>query len=104
MPVALTILLISDNSPAEDELWVMHGQVIEEAQGPVWRSAERFIPLEHDWREKTKVVNEALRDLFDDATCFLPVVVWPAPEGEKMQPLGWKLPTRTAEEEKPPHL
>ena len=92
VPVPLALLVIVDNSPdAEDNIYVMHGEVHAEPEGAVWHGAEgRFFPLDSDWPSRLKPVSDSLRELFSDAPEFLTVVIRSlAYADSEVIPLGW---------------
>ncbi len=96
--VPFALLVIVDNSPdAEDDLYVMHGEVHAEPEGAVWHGVEnRWLPLDPDWRLELKPVPEGFADMymFSDALQFLPVVIQRLSDSDTGgTPLGWKLPT-----------
>ena len=97
MPESMTLFLIVDNSPqAEDDFYVLAGEVWQEEDQEVWRDAEgRWIPLRPQWRENVRPVTPEVADILgsDSAPHFLPLVIRSLPEnGSEGSPLGWKLP------------
>lgn len=92
---SLSLLVIVDHAPdAEDELYVLHGQVSETPDAVIWRGSEgRVMPLNPDWRMRLRPVTEGLREMFAGAPHFLPVVIRKLADDDAGGiPLGWRLP------------
>ena len=80
-PIAL--LLICEREEGQDEHWVIHGVVEQNADSYVLRRAEsnQPFPLDPAWFERLRPVTDSLRSVFGDAEHFIPLTVGPLPEG-----------------------